>query len=662
MINEALDYHMNMNHVVFNRERKHVEVAGQQVLDPNKTDIIIEGTVRERINKIMTAIQRLAQSSLATQTVIEEQKDPVEGEEVAFGLDKKTIEGNTTLRSAKYISDSIATILSEYNSLCDYIDLQHRQTPFSQSSISGLDGLVKQLINPLKSVLVPSMFSDKQEYTRIYNVIRAIISSIQIGFPLQKVNSSMLSERVPLNRDIIEAKEFDPNQQKNRDYLAKIFRSLNDEKLKLEERVTRGTPLQREAIQMRLQVIQQQLNSINDTGFVEYEQEDTEDERRGERLLAPIRDYETILREIKDILEANPSKEKLKVIIGDLNTLLKTIDGLKIEKELKTLSPSVRNDVTEHVNRLREMIKTRIGRSEFLFTSNPSLKPLQPIDVGVGEEKEGEREDVDEKRKQLETLELLRSNLLEYTDNPEIIEKINSRTYRELYNEYSKYKQEIINDYIKTTPTRKVLVDSFNPGITKEEKAEIVKDEIITRFIPDNPSQIQQIKNMEYNELLNEYSALRKLTIENFKALFPSRKALIGEGKKKQPKKTGGHVHMNDVFDDEEELKPYLTKHLRPSKYRKNVPAIESSSEESSGEEGDGSDMEINELRIGKGKKKGTRKQRKLKEDIKIITSLPTKEASVLIEKKNGGSKRLLKPNLKPVIADRKADKDLWFM
>jgi hypothetical protein len=132
-----------------------------------------------------------------------------------------------------------------------------------------------------------------------------------------------------------------------------------------------------------------------------------------------------------------------------------------------------------------------------------------------------------------------------------------------------------------------------------------------------------------------------------------------GEGKPKRKK--GGHVHKRDDFQDEAELEPYLTKHLRPSKYRKNVPPIESSSEESSGLEEEESDMEINEMRLGKGKKKMSKKQMKALENLKAMRKMDAPELAATISKHKKGGARRIKP-VEPVIKDSGADKDLWFM
>lgn len=130
-----------------------------------------------------------------------------------------------------------------------------------------------------------------------------------------------------------------------------------------------------------------------------------------------------------------------------------------------------------------------------------------------------------------------------------------------------------------------------------------------------------------------------------------------GKGK---TKRRGGHVHKAsaDPFGDNNELEPYLTKYLRPSKHRRNVPAIESSSDESSGNE----DGQAQHSRpIGRGR--NTKQKKKEHQDYDIISSLPVKEAAILIEKKGRGRPKKDNTNLhiKPVHTASKSQ-DLWFM
>ena len=64
MISEALDYHQNMNSVVLNRMAKNIQVyenpSGKT--DPSQQDLLVEGTIKQRIGEIQTNINKLNQT------------------------------------------------------------------------------------------------------------------------------------------------------------------------------------------------------------------------------------------------------------------------------------------------------------------------------------------------------------------------------------------------------------------------------------------------------------------------------------------------------------------------------------------------------------------------------------------------------------------------
>lgn len=554
MINEALDYHMNMNHVVFNRERKHVETLGQQVLDKKQSDIIIEGNLRDRISRIMTSIQKLVQGvdftfSPGAPSVPSGPKQP--DQQVQSGPDRPGGPGGP-MRSIRYVTDNITSILSEYNSLCDYIDLQGRQKPFSQSDISGIDALVKQLIDPLKTVISTagsSMDKSSQEnlrqYTRIYNVVKAIIDAIGIGFPFQKVSVSLLTERAPLIKEYVESPTFfGPGS----DYLRNLIFDVQKQVDRVKN-MPSMTQLQREAKEQYERALRQQLESL---------------EMKGR--LPP-----NILREINEELERQQFNDPA------------------YQSYLRELRRQEEEDQDEE-------------------------------DV-EDEEEDEEEEDVEESK------------------GPVVERESKS-------DEGAQEPRRLLIDYITSR-------DMTIPSLTGIDRS-IIGQPMSSNAVRQYVSGLSDANLVEFFDRLAMYKqGFSSQIAEDFLA------RQRGRGK---PKK-GGHIHKTEKFDDQAELEPYLTKHLRPSKYRKDVPPIESSSEESSGEEGDGSDMEINELRLGKGrKKKGTRKQRKQKQDLEVISKLPAVEATVLIEKKRGGAKKHLAPIHKPAIKDSGADKDLWFL
>jgi hypothetical protein len=576
MINEALDYHMNMNHVVFNRERKHVETLGQQVLDATKSDIIIEGNIRDRISKIMTSIQKLVQG---VQFTYEPEKkmgvatiDTTSPDEAASGPDKTTVAGSTA-RSKKYISDNIAAVLSDYNSLCDYLDLQNRQKPFSQMDIANIDGLVKQLIDPLKSAIgaatdlisTPTLPKpdEQKEYTRLYNVLAGIIGAINIGMPFQKVSASLLTERVPFKEGYkLPTGQLSEGNRKYFDNLTKsIVKQYGDS-----QRMPQGTPLEREAKKLVENTLAREMDKF--------------------RSFAPKQYVDNMMRGI-DLLK--PKTRGRPVRIYDETDL--------------PIEPS------------EELARKRREQKEMGDRDEREIARRNAIAMGEDDIEETKGPVVESDTKGGEDVEAR-------AINPKSLPTDEKK--RILANEIIRGAKNAEFDYNG---------ESYIIGTARGDY--VVSDK------------------MGFKTLKQLYNFLRKKS-----NALPPRKDLVGEGM------DGGHVHKTNVFEDEQELEPYLTKHLKPSKYRRNVPPIESSSEESSGEEGSGSDMEIDEQRLGKGrKKKGTRRQRKETQDAKVIAKLPSKEAAVLIEKKYGGAfKTVVKPTIKPTIVRDSAEPKHWWM
>ena len=126
------------------------------------------------------------------------------------------------------------------------------------------------------------------------------------------------------------------------------------------------------------------------------------------------------------------------------------------------------------------------------------------------------------------------------------------------------------------------------------------------------------------------------------------------------------HKKSDDLFGDNSELAPYLTKYLRPSKHRQNVPPIESSSDESSDSE------EGEPYRVMKGFGDGMRslpstsgkKNRKKIEDYEIIETQLHPDKAVLIEKKTRTKRIAGGKVIKSVKAAHETapSQDLWFM
>jgi hypothetical protein len=597
MINEALDYHMNMNHVVFNRERRHIEVAGQQVLDPNKTDIIIEGNIRDRVSRIMTAIQKLIQTVQFNEGGPggpgggpggPSGKPGGPDSDVQSGLDKTSVSASNPLKSKKYISDSISAIVSEYNGLCDYIDLQNRQRPFKQSDLSGIDGLVKQLVDPIKSAIgiTASIAQDntvdsKIEYTRIYNTLRMMMVNIGQGAPYQKVSPTLLTEFVPIAQDYEMSKRFDMMTAGNIEYLGALYDKLIKEMDRL-RKLSPKTPIQKEANDVLINSIQRQLRQVQGYSGMDAEG----------RIRLARESIEELKRQYAGRMTPDVTKE-----LNKYKRLLRKLGSEPSDVQFADVAP--------------------IGD---FFEDRPERQVVQAYNPDVMRREQQERlqmgqadVEADEERKGYEEEQ-------EFKD-PE--EAAQARQFDEaLEREYRRLLQQYMDEQGRRPPPNE------NFTLRAEAHDNVIRDYMRAGF------------------------------------RLPAGEERAGEGKPKKkvrsPKGTslaGGHVHKKHDFGDDEELAPYLTKHLKPSKYRKNVPPIVSSSEESSGDEGSGSDMEVNDMRLGKGKN-----ARRMRDDVKAISKLPVKEAAMLVAKKGGRKRDVLKPVHKPAIKDSGVDKDLWFM
>jgi hypothetical protein len=483
-------------------------------------------------------------SSQATQT-----------EETAPGTLGKTGPSDITrslMKSRDMVMSAVSSIITGYNGLVDYINLQNRQKPFKQSDVSSIDGLVKQLVDPLKSALAASsrlLESDTREaerdYTRVYNVISDMIKKILTGMPFIKVDIAMLNERIPLKYEYILSKEYDSKKQSNQQYLKSLEDMVKKEMTSL-EKMPEQTPLEQEAKALMRQQMNRQLEQLVDAGLM------------------------------KDSVA--------KKIVRDIKASFGPPSG----------GPS--KDIRQVLGKPQE----RTVRGERGF-----------VEVVDEEERKGPVEEGEEK-----ALELSQSQIEGLDYDPFFYDvQLNIQSLSQINKVPVARKKQLIDNAYD-------LLERMGKDIWK------IKDEL-----------------KDKNKLQVASSLITEL-----------------RGKGKPNRKKGGNVHKTEKFGDEQELEPYLTKHLRPSKYRKDVPPIESSSEESSGEEGSGSDMEINDMRLGKGKKKG-RKARKQKEDVKAIANLPKAEAMVLIEKKRGGAKKKTeKAKVKPALQNSQADVDLWFM
>ena len=163
------------------------------------------------------------------------------GEPIAPGfLSVVSPDAKSSSKIKTVIDNYLTGIVSSYNTLIDYIEMQQRQRTFTQQQEQLASQNLTELIEPLRLLIAnASQLRDIQsttgliDYTRVYNVISDLINKISSTPPFQKVNIGLLTESLPIRKDIIQSASFDPEKIANHEYLDELASRLNGEFLKL---------------------------------------------------------------------------------------------------------------------------------------------------------------------------------------------------------------------------------------------------------------------------------------------------------------------------------------------------------------------------------------------------------------------------------------------
>ena len=459
------------------------------------------------------------------------------------------------------IDNYLTGIVSGYNSLIEYIEMQLKQRIFSKGQEQLTSQFLSELVEPLRLLIVnasqlrtstPGLI----DYTRVYNVISNLISKIQSSPPFQKVDISLLTEILPIRRDIIQASNFNPEKIANHEYLDELASRLNAEQLKL-SKFSPKSPEEYTAREVKQREIQNAFNMLSNAGYAPTEQVYERIKKRVEDLEGTIAGYEFTSEE-EAIYKEFEEQETPEVAKKE------DLEIRKIRSKSSRVKQQINKDYAEAEAIMEELKKEDITADQ----RAKATTDLDVLDISI-----------DEHKKKLEEYE---------------------REYVALRNK-KKDREKKFSD----------LAHKVRPVFEKELKA----------------AKEKPIKQAEL--------AKSKAILEPYKTKF-------GKGK-------GVHKESADKFGDNSELEPYLTKYLRPSKYRNRPEEELSSSEESSGSDSEGP------KKTGRGK----RKTKKVIEDYEIIESQPKAEKGVLIEKKTRAKKGL--GGKKPVHQARK-ESDLWFM
>jgi hypothetical protein len=608
MINEALDYHMNMNHVVFNRERIQAGYEGwSQEFDKSQGDMIIEATIRQKISDIMTSIQKLIQATGYTEptkvgkgSLRSNPSGHKSGRPVHVGgVLPGDLERIARQRALRELGDVYSTDEDDDDYIPEGFE-RSEPVPFRQTTRRRRAQVVEGEDDEDITTDEEDDVEERKQITRYemktppfrYNLESEdedeepapITSNVaQLSVDGEPTAPGTLGKTAPgdITRSLM----------KSRDMVMSAVSSIITGYNGLVDYINlqnRQKPFKQRDVSSIDGLVKQLVDPLKSALAASSRMLES-DTREAERDYIKV--YNVISDMIKKILTGMPF---IKVDIAMLNERI----PLKYEYILSKEYDSKKQGNQQYLKSLEDMVKKEMTSLEKM----PEQTPLEQEAKAVMRQ---------QLNRQLE--QLVDAGLMTDSRAREIVRGI------------------------------KV---SFGPPSGKPAIGlpEFMAQPRKPRTKPEGPGFVEVVDEEE-----------RKGPVEE-----GEEKAGEGSGLKPNRKK-GGHVHKPEKFGDEQELEPYLTKHLRPSKYRKDVPPIESSSEESSGEEGSGSDMEINDMRLGKGKSE--RKARKQKEDVKAIANLPKAEAMVLIEKKRGGAKKKTeKAKVKPALQNDKADIDLWFM
>jgi hypothetical protein len=557
------------------------------------------------------------------------------------------------------IDSSLAGIVASYNSLMDFIDLQQKQRSFNQQDEQLVSQLLKELVEPLKMLIANSAVAKQGvsrnliDYTRIYNVISALINKITSSPPFFKVPPGILTEKIPIREDIIQAENYNPEKQANHEYLESLVTRIQSE-FDAVIRTSPKSPLEKEARELKLKELQAAYSKITKAGYrqsseilkdlsehnelvkdtqflqqaAQREKEINEEKREDYRDVVKREEYVTT--EVEDNLRRlqsiNQKLEEDTQLIQDHHHDYEA-SGEQLEYFLHLLQQAQSKEEAEHFE--SQVAHFRKVRDEI-------LDEIRDIDRGIHELGEIQR-DIHDKI-DASTFLLEKTRLSEDTQNQlrrDLAESNNN--LKDLAQREQDIRQLIQHDFPKISKLRPEVVTS----IKNYHEEKLPKD------------QADKVKRTWLNQQVKS----------KYKGEFPT---FLGDGKHSLPKafsegkKSGGHVHKKsaDPFGDNSELAPYLTKYLRPSKYRQKVPEIASSSDESS----EGEDGEVIRDKVGTGKKKV-----KAVEDFEIIVSAPKADKGFLIAKKTegsrgspkrtGGKKKISKP-----VHETSPVQDLWFM
>lgn len=607
------------------------------------------------------------------------------------------------------IDSIISTILSNYNSLVQYYENKNRQKIFSENEIQSLIGIVKELDSPIVNAIGQLMvFKGQPFYLKSYNILKNILNAVRAAPPLQKIPFELLNKEyfVPEERGTVP-----------RHIDSTLIEHLATASADIESNIDRYTKLvpsnrtEEKGRQLVLDKLYQTQGQI--TKLIESHRSS------GKPLSDAIaRKYDADLAKIKGL-----SNKYLPGVPLSLRTI--TVDfGPSTGAPVRSLPEVLETGPTRTVGPRGEpptmiedgkVYKLDPETGEYFYigpeeSKEPGEEKESKSDSESEESESGYLTSEDQER-ELNNLTRIRANLtkeykevkLDY-DNPfttpsqkEKLVKIKNQIEQEIKDVDKRGKELKSKKPTHTTGPRHSLEEFVGPHKPHKPSEQPVPPE---RTVSKSTKQKLEDKLAKHtsdlkrlNDTIEDFRSKGTLTKEEnelykkylyfipkvTKDIEDTQRQLRGRGKPRKGKLTscGGNR-----FGDETILEPYLTKHLRPSKFHSKIPA-EQRRQESSSSESD-SDLEPDHVTSssesesesgsssssseeGAGRRgAGAKARRTMKHKNIVNPNLILKQGKAglsLIDKVmakprgGGGKKKAVKP-----LVNNNRDKDYWFM
>lgn len=654
-IDEVLDYHKNMNQVVFNRQVRHVQASNDPHAAPNKTDIETESGLREKVDAMKINLQQinqfmygtigtesvsgmslseLLQSKRMTEDYLKEGKD-------TYGVQPQDYtrmyqeQEKTFTKATDRVKSALASIVSEWNSLVNFYELKNRIKSFTESEQNALVGIVKELVDPIKE-LIGNILKFKQPgkegemYYTSYNVLTTIMKNIQSAPPLVKVQASILNDKTGFIDDFSPMEDLNETTTKHFNEMYELLHKKYQEV----SSIVASNQVEKDAKQKLLSKLDAEFRKIkniqnkSDKQIQELvdKRDLVDDKGRYVNNDATRRSYSNMIRKI---YEQNDELRKTLLFtdfLAERGLSMATARSLLPGTSTVPITSTVPTTSTGNVRQSKV---------------NPS-KSIQKQRSSTTAQRNGLKTKYDATYK----------DIYKAVEDKKLSDYGAREAYQNLYNEIDDtvFKHENLPGTKKfINYLRDKQIDCNNQML------------ILTEIIGDDKDGVEESKE-PVEERESKGGEDEEIFREEVIPLFPDDDE-IGEGKPRRKKKTkegGAHYpYGKNKFGDASLLAPYLSKHVKPSKFHNTKDDI-SSSEESS--EGSGSDESEDEIG-GRRKKHMNKKIQRMVAEMKHELPKQGKAGLAILEQimvkpriKRGGKK-----NKKPVM-EYNDKNDMWFL